>query len=141
MHQLFDLLKILAICCVPVAIVWIIVQAGNRKLKMKYDIIIKALENGIEIDPQEFMKPADRKAGRLRSGCIESCAGLLVSVLGIVLFRIDPYMIMIPKYLPENSTVVSFFIICSIIVAGVVLMIAGIANILGHVVTRKRNRN
>lgn len=141
MHHLFDLLKIIVVCCVPVAIVWVITRARNRNLKMKYDILIKALEKGVEIDPQEFMKPADRKEGRLRRGCIESCAGLLVAVLGIVLFRIDPYMIMIPRYLPENSTVVSFFIICLILVTGVVLMIVGIANILGHIVARKRNRN
>ncbi len=140
-NTLFEFLKVLIVCCMLVAIVWIIIRARNRNIKMKYDIIIKALENGVEIDPQKFLMPTDMNAGRLRRGCIESGVGLLIATFGVILFRIDPYMIMISKYLPENSTRASFFIICLTIVIGVVLMIVGVANILGYVVIRKRNRN
>ena len=96
MEEIIALLIPIAICAVmPIMIVWLNLRTRNRTVDKKAEVLIKAIENGADIDPNLLVEPEKpskrqnllkmRLLARLQLGVIASLAG--VSALTIYLFK------------------------------------------------------
>ena len=92
--MLEDILVPLGICVVmPVMIVWLVFRSRNHTLDRKTEVMIKAIENGQEVDPSLFSSvSADAKASKtlkmqlmskLQGGIITLLIGLTLLVVGL----------------------------------------------------------
>ena len=93
MEDLYDFLIPIGVCVVlPVMIVWLVSRSRRHETDRKAEIMLKAIEAGVPIDPALFAKPAERKAKtrqeklleNLSSACICSLMGLFFLAIGIV---------------------------------------------------------
>lgn len=113
-----DILIPLGICVVmPVMIVWLVFRSRNRMVDKKMEVLMKAIENGQDIDPELF---ADDAASRHRPANIKM--RLLKQLCwGVILFLAGAGILIGTMYTADN---VSMFIGGGILVAcGVALLV------------------
>ena len=139
----FDLIQYVALFSVPVIIVWLVMNNRKKQLQMKYDIIMKSLDNGVQVDPKELLTPEKSPftaaVNKLRRGIIEGGIGLFFAVFGMILLCILNYSKI--KFLPDDEReVVAIFIILilAIVVIGIVLLSVGIANVADYFANKKQ---
>jgi len=93
--NLIEALIPIFICVVlPVMIVWIVGRTKQNETNRKAEIMLKALEKGVPVDPEMFKGPAsccsERKTikkdllERLNGACVTSLLGVAAIVLSIV---------------------------------------------------------
>ena len=93
MEDLYDFLIPIGVCVVlPVMIVWLVSRTRRHETDRKAEIMLKAIEAGVPIDPEMFGKAGAKKAKtreeklleNLTGACIASLTGVLLLVTGIV---------------------------------------------------------
>ncbi len=124
--RFFDFIQYIALFSVPVIIVWLVMNARKKQLQMKYDIIMKSLDNGIKVDPKELLIPEKSPfmaaVNKLRRGIIEGGIGLFFAAFGMILLCILNYSKI--KFMPDDeaeSAVIGIILILAILLIGVVL--------------------
>lgn len=113
-----DILIPLGVCVVmPVMIVWLVFRSRNRMVDKKMEVLMKAIENGQDIDPELF---ADHAASRHRPANIKM--RLLKQLCwGVIMFLAGAGILIGTMYTADN---VSMFIGGGILVAcGVALLV------------------
>lgn len=69
----------------PIMIVWLNVKGKNHQIDKKTEIILKAIENGQEVDPELFSEPNDEKFGATKKMLVNRLqTGVIFSLLGLV---------------------------------------------------------
>ena len=143
--RFFDLIQYVALFSVPVIIVWLVMNARKKQLQMKYDIIMKSLDNGVQVDPKELLTPEKSPfmlaVNKLRRGIVEGGIGLFLTAIGmILLFSLNYSKI---KFLPDDeaeSAIIGIFLILALAVIGIALLSIGIANIAGYFAYKKQSK-
>ena len=124
-----DILIPLGVCVVmPVMIVWLVFRSRNHMVDRKMDVLIKAIENGQDIDPELL---SDRKAKNSRTlkmelmGKLQSGVTLLLSGMAVFVACFVPGM-----QLDEDGIFI-------FIAGGGVMMAIGVAMILMFFIGKK----
>ena len=80
----YELLLPLCVCVVlPVLIVWIVGRVRKNETDRKAEIMLKAIENGIEINP-DLLKPSKPKKAFIKKDLLEKLNGACITgMLGI----------------------------------------------------------
>lgn len=117
-----DILVTLGICVVmPVMIVWLVNRTRSHELDKKTEVIIKAIENGQDINPEMFASPRKNRSLKL------SLLGKLQ--FGIILLIIGAAMLASACFTEWNTGI--------LFAGGSVLLAIGIAFIVMFVVGKK----
>ncbi len=113
------LIPICVSCVMPVAIVGLLAWANARKSAHKMNVMIKAIENGADIDPNVLMAVKSRTrstrmnlVNRLGAGVVLSLMGLtffLAAAFGLASFPLWGYYPGIPLLAAGIGLLVSFF--------------------------------
>ena len=97
MEDFIEALIPIAICVVlPVLIVWLIGRVKQNETNRKAEIMLKALDNGAQIDADFFKSQSgsktikERLLGRLTGACVTSLLGIALTVSGLF-FWFDAY--------------------------------------------------
>lgn len=62
METFFEMLVPIGICVVlPIMIVWLVTRTKSRSIDKKTEVLLKALENGQQIDPELLITPKQSK--------------------------------------------------------------------------------
>lgn len=119
------------ICVVlPVLIVWIVSTVRKKEVDRKAEIMLKAIEAGVPIDPEVFQQPRKRARTikedlmeRLTGACVTSFMGIAFLVSGVVFYGSSVrFFVFEPSYL---------------IVTGCILLAIGIALFLVYCTGKK----
>ncbi len=87
------MLPIFVCVVLPVAVVWIISSAKKHEMDRKTDVMLKAIENGQQVDPEMFKQV--KEARSTKRALLEKLNGALVcffiglALLAVRLFGID----------------------------------------------------
>lgn len=83
-----DILVPLGICVVmPVMIVWLVFRSRNHTVDRKTDVLIKAIENGQDIDPELLADGKARNSKTLKMELTEKLQnGVMLLLFGVALF-------------------------------------------------------
>ena len=86
------------ICVIlPIVIVWLVVRARKHEMDKKTEIMLKAIENGAQIDPQLFKTKQSTRSikqelmDKFTGACVTSFMGIAFLVIGL-LNRSNPGM-------------------------------------------------
>lgn len=93
LNKLVEVLTPIAIVVVlPVLVVWLIMRARQHEVDKKAEILMKAVEEGAQIDPSFFQKAGKKKTvkgklmGYLTTAMITGAIGLITMVVQIVFY-------------------------------------------------------
>ena len=86
-----DLFIVLGVCVVlPVLIIWIIARSRKHEVDRKTEVMLKAIEAGVPIDPEMFKQPSKKAKTpkedlleRFNGSCITGFMGVALLALGI----------------------------------------------------------
>ena len=88
------LLPILVCVVLPIAIVWFITRTRQHETDKKTEILLKAIESGVEIDPALFKSRQPRTRGikeelmdKFTGACVTSFMGIAFLVISLVSFN------------------------------------------------------
>ena len=121
----------ICICVVlPVLIVWIVSTVRKKEVDRKAEIMLKAIEAGVPIDPEVFQQPRKQARTikedlmeRLTGACVTSFMGVAFLVSGIVFL--------------DSSVKFFFFEPTYLIVTGAILLAIGLALFLVYCTGKK----
>ena len=90
MEGTIALLIPICICVVlPVMIVWLVTRARIKKNEQKMAVLVKAIENGVEIDPELLVSETESSRNTNRNTKMKLIkkltAGIVCSIIGIAL--------------------------------------------------------
>ncbi|MBO7575383.1 MAG: hypothetical protein J6S99_06215 [Bacteroidales bacterium] len=130
--MLTEILVPIFVCVIlPVTVVFIVGRTKQNEINRKTEVMIKAIENGAQIDPEMFKSTEQPKAPKtLKQELVEKLTGgCVVSLMGLAfmtLFLIDLFMpeahIMLGSWLP---------------VAGGVMLAVGIGLLISYFAGKK----
>ena len=111
------IIPIFVSCIMPVMIVFFIAQAATKKSEQKMNVMIKAIENGADVDPRVLMGMKSRSTrmqlvNRLGAGVIMTILGLaftLAAAFGLSSFSNWGYYPGLPLLAAGIGLLVSFF--------------------------------
>ena len=83
-----DILIPLGVCVVmPVMIVWLVFRSRNHTVDRKMDVLIKAIENGQDIDPELLSDRKAKNSKTLKMELVERLQnGVMLLLFGVALF-------------------------------------------------------
>lgn len=86
MEGTIALLIPICICVVlPVMIVWLVTRARTKKTEKKMDVLMKAIENGAEVDPDMFVETTEGKPKSVKMELLNKLGtGVMFSLMGLV---------------------------------------------------------
>ena len=91
MHELVDMIIPVSVCVVlPVLVVFFVTRSGVKKNEQKMNVLMKAIENGVEVDPSLLVEverkkdPKVRMLNNLRTGVFF----MLVGLIGLALYLV-----------------------------------------------------
>lgn len=126
-----DILVPIFVCVVlPVFIVWLVTRARQHETDKKTEIMLKAIENGAEIDPEFFKTKQSTRSikqelmDKFTGACVTSFMGIAFLAIGLV-NRSNPGMF---KGLWFLETALS---------AGAILLAIGFALFLSYLVSKR----
>lgn len=105
-------------CVMPILIVWLSARAKTRRTEKKMDVLMKAIENGTDIDPDMLVDINGGKSlkmklvDKLGTGVMMSLMGLtfiLLAAFGVMSFPAWGYYAGIPVLAVGIGTLVSYF--------------------------------
>lgn len=70
-------------CIMPIMLMWIIARAATKKSEHKMNVMIKAIENGADIDPNVLMAVKSRKRSTRMVLVNRLCAGVILTLMGL----------------------------------------------------------
>lgn len=85
-HFIDALIPICIVVVLPVLIVWLVLRSRQHEVDRKAEIMLKALDNGAEINPDLF-RPASNKTakdklmGWLTAACVTALTGLITGAV------------------------------------------------------------
>ena len=86
MEGTIALLIPICICVVlPVMIVWLVTRARIKKNEQKMAVLVKAIENGMEIDPELLVSETESSRNTKMKLIKKLTTGIVCSIIGIVL--------------------------------------------------------
>ena len=119
------------ICVIlPIVIVWLVVRARQHETDKKTEIMLKAIENGAQIDPQLFKTKQSTRSikqelmDKFTGACVTSCLGIAFLTIGL-LNQSNPGMIK------------GLWFLESALVAGAILLAIGFALFLSYLVSKR----
>lgn len=88
--ELVALLIPIGVCVVmPVMVVWLVTRARIKKNEQKMAVLVKAIENGVEIDPELLVSETESSRNTNRNTKMKLIkkltAGIVCSIIGIAL--------------------------------------------------------
>lgn len=86
MEGTIALLIPICICVVlPVMIVWLVTRARIKKNEQKMAVLVKAIENGAEVDPDMFVEATAGKPKSVKMELLNKLGtGVMLSLMGLV---------------------------------------------------------
>ena len=79
------------ICVIlPIVIVWLVVRARKHEMDKKTEIMLKAIENGAQIDPQLFKTKQSTRSikqelmDKFTGACVTSFMGIAFLAIGLL---------------------------------------------------------
>ena len=86
MEGTIALLIPICICVVlPVMVVWLITRAMTRKTEKKMDVLVKAIENGVEINSDLLIEATEGKPKSVKMELVNKLGtGVMLSLMGLV---------------------------------------------------------
>ncbi len=86
MEGTIALLIPICICVVlPVMVVWLITRAMTRKTEKKMDVLVKAIENGVEINSDLLIEATEGKPKSMKMELVNKLGtGVMLSLMGLV---------------------------------------------------------
>jgi hypothetical protein len=124
----YEILIPLGVCVIlPVMIVWLVSRVRQKEIDRKAEIMLKAIEAGVEIDPELFgeNKKTEVPRAKIKSKLLDKLSGACITSLMGVAFLIIRFLGFSPDwaiYFP---------------LAGVVLLAAGIGLFVSYFVGKK----
>lgn len=119
MEEILALSIPIFICVVlPVMVVWLVTRANTRRTEKKMDVLMKAIENGTEIDPDMLVDINGGKSTKMKlvdklgSGVMLTLMGLvfiLLAAFNVLSFAAWGYYAGIPILAVGIGTLVSYF--------------------------------
>ena len=119
MEEILALSIPIFICVVlPVMVVWLVTRANTRRTEKKMDVLMKAIENGTEIDPDMLVDINGGKSMKMKlvdkhgSGVMLTLMGLvfiLLAAFNVLSFAAWGYYAGIPILAVGIGTLVSYF--------------------------------
>ena len=86
MEEIIVLLIPICICVVlPVMVVWLVTRARIKKNEQKMAVLVKAIENGMEIDPELLVSETESSRNTKMKLIKKLTAGIVCSIIGIAL--------------------------------------------------------
>ena len=86
MEGTIALLIPICICVVlPVMIVWLVTRARIKKNEQKMAVLVKAIENGVEVDPELLVSETESSRNTKMKLIKKLTTGIVCSMIGIVL--------------------------------------------------------
>lgn len=84
MNLITSFIPIAVSCIMPIMIVWLITRMTLKKSEYKMNVIIKAIENGADIDPDMLMAVNSKHASTRMALVKRLGAGVAFAFLGLV---------------------------------------------------------
>ena len=86
MEGTIALLIPICVCVVlPVMVVWLITRAMTRKTEKKMDVLVKAIENGVEINSDLLIEATEGKPKSVKMELVNKLGtGVMLSLMGLV---------------------------------------------------------
>lgn len=119
MEEILALSIPIFICVVlPVMVVWLVTRANTRRTEKKMDVLMKAIENGTEIDPDMLVDINGGKSTKMKlvdklgPGVMLTLMGLvfiLLAAFNVLSFAAWGYYAGIPILAVGIGTLVSYF--------------------------------
>ena len=119
MEEILALSIPIFICVVlPVMVVWLVTRANTRRTEKKMDVLMKAIENGTDIDPDMLVDINGGKSMKMKlvdklgSGVMLTLMGLvfiLLAAFNVLSFAAWGYYAGIPILAVGIGTLVSYF--------------------------------
>ena len=119
MEEILALSIPIFICVVlPVMVVWLVTRANTKRTEKKMDVLMKAIENGTEIDPDMLVDINGGKSTKMKlvdklgSGVMLTLMGLvfiLLAAFNVLSFAAWGYYAGIPILAVGIGTLVSYF--------------------------------
>ena len=86
MEGTIALLIPICICVVlPVMVVWLVTRARIKKNEQKMAVLVKAIENGVEIDPELLVSETESSRNTKMKLIKKLTTGIVCSIIGIAL--------------------------------------------------------
>lgn len=90
MGEIIALVVPIGVCVVlPVMVVWLVTRARIKKNEQKMAVLVKAIENGVEIDPELLVSETESSRNTNRNTKMKLIkkltAGIVCSIIGIAL--------------------------------------------------------
>ena len=86
MEEIIALLIPICICVVlPVMVVWLVTRARIKKNEQKMAVLVKAIENGVEIDPELLVSETESSRNTKMKLIKKLTSGIVCSMIGIAL--------------------------------------------------------
>lgn len=86
MEGIVALLIPICVCVVlPVMIVWLVTSAKTRRTEKKMDVLVKAIENGADVDPDLLVDASEGKPKSVKLELVNKLGtGVMLSLMGLV---------------------------------------------------------
>ena len=86
MEKIIALLIPICICVVlPVMVVWLVTRARIKKNEQKMAVLMKAIENGVDIDPELLISETESSRNTKMRLIKKLTTGIVCSMIGVVL--------------------------------------------------------
>ena len=86
MEEIIELLIPICICVVlPVMVVWLVTRARIKKNEQKMAVLVRAIENGVEIDPELLVSETESSRNTKMKLIKKLTTGIVCSMIGIAL--------------------------------------------------------
>ena len=86
MEEIIALMIPIGVCVVlPVMIVWLVTRARIKKNEQKMAVLVKAIENGVEIDPELLVSETESSRNTKMKLIKKLTTGIVCSMIGIAL--------------------------------------------------------
>lgn len=98
MEEVLELCIPIAICVIlPIAIVAIVMSNRNKTIQKKSEVIMKAIEQGVDIDPKNLVLSEAKSVkglkeklfGTLKTGFILTALGLAFTIFSLIMKKIE----------------------------------------------------
>ena len=81
------LIPICAMCVLPIMVVWLITRARVKKNDQKMAVLVKAIENGVEIDPELLISETESSRNTKMKLIRKLTTGIVCFIIGRPAFR------------------------------------------------------
>ena len=78
------IIPIFVSCIMPVMIVFFIAQAATKKSEQKMNVMIKAIENGADIDPNTILAVKSKVTSVKERLVNRLCGGIILTIMGLM---------------------------------------------------------